>query len=168
MWKSVTGLRRVEWIAVVATFIIVAIVLLYPARWASDGDILLPIRIFVYDAVHGHPIANAACLVFRSPPVFDASALHEHFLSDGPISDWPASQRGTSDETGKVEISYKFGTSASHLHPSPRAHLANASVRVEAAGFGGVVVPVRYAESPVSDLRDNGPVRISIGLIPVN
>lgn len=167
MWKSVKGLRRVEWIVVVATFVILEIVLLSPARWASDGDILLPIKIFVFDAVHGHPVTDAECLVFRTPPAIEASTLREHFLSDRRISEWPAAQRGTTNTSGIVEIRHKFGTSASHLHPSPRVHLPNASVRVEAAGFGGVVLPVRYDEVPVSELRNNGSVKVSIGLIPV-
>lgn len=72
-----------------------------------------------------------------------------------------------SDGSGVVEISHKFGIAGSHLHPNPRAHLANASVRVEAAGFGGVVLPVGYDEVPVSKLRNSGSVKIAIGLVPV-
>jgi hypothetical protein len=39
-------------------------------------------------------------------------------------------------------------------------------VRVEAAGYGGVVVPVRYEERLASELRKEGQVLLSIGLIP--
>jgi hypothetical protein len=150
-----------------ALFVGGVVALLIPSgKWVSDGSIRLPIRIFVFDAAGRRPIANAECAVFWSPPVLDENNSVDRFPSGPPIDDLPKKCRGVTDATGFCVIEYTFATSASHDRPHPHAFLMNDWVRVEAAGYGGVVVPVRYEERLASELRKEGQVLLSIGLIP--
>jgi hypothetical protein len=99
----------------------------------------------------------------------DTSSLtNDHAIFNSySMSEWPQFRRGTTDAAGSTIIEYEFGTSASHEHPSPRAHLMNYSVQVEADGFGGVVVPVGNDERQTSEMRKDGEVVVSIGLLPI-
>ena len=160
-WQTKIGL-----VALIVSFSISVAILLQRARWASDGEILLPVRVFVFDAVHLRPISNVECLVFRSPPAIDPHTLADHYPGNSAVGKWPDECRGITDANGFCVIEHNFGTSANHEHPNPHAHLMNAWVRVEAIDFGGVVVPVGYDERLTSTLRKDGLILISIGLMP--
>jgi|GEM_PF-3674757 len=159
-------LGLIEILVIIASISVLTALLTASTKWASDGDIRVPVKIFVFDAASCRPIPNAECLVFWSPLVLDATNLTDDCHSRSlAISEWPESSRSVTDPTGTSVIEHKFNTSASYKNPITRAHLANAWVRVEATGFGGVVVPVRYEGKPTSELRKDGKISVSIGLI---
>lgn len=155
------------------TVIVVILTVLYELLtakpiWVSDGTIRSPVRVFVFDATNRRPIANAECAVLHAPPIRDASSLtKDHPVFDNvSMKEWPQSCRGTTDETGSASIEHTFGSSASNNHPNTRAHLMNEWIRVEADGFGGVAIPVGYDERPTSEIRKDGEIVVSIGLLP--
>jgi hypothetical protein len=159
---------RIEVLLVVANLCVLLALLVEPVKWASDGDIRLPVKIFVFDAFNCRPIPNAECLLFRALPVLDASNLTDDCPNCSSIGECPNECRSVTDATGFSVIEYKFHTSASDKNPITRAHLTSTCVRVEATGFGGVVVPLRYEGRPTSELRKEGKISVSLGLIPAN
>jgi len=154
-------------LAILAICAVLYAILAATPQWASDGTIRIPVRIFAFDAANHRPIPNAKCLIFRATPVSNASSLtNDHAIFNGQsMNEWPQFCRGTTDATGSTIIEHEFGTSASHEHPNPHAHLMNYSVQVEADGFGGVVVPVGNDERRTSEIRKDGEVVVSIGLL---
>lgn len=159
----------IQSLVIIAIISVLFALLLEPAKWASDGDIRVPVRIFVFDAANCRPIPNANCLVCWSPLVLEATDLTGDCPSRGlSISEWPEDCRSVTDENGTSVIEHKFNTSASDKNPITRAHLSSTWVRVEATGFGGAVVPLRYEGRPTSELRKEGRISVSIGLIPAN
>ncbi|HEY4262280.1 MAG TPA: hypothetical protein VGM98_19120 [Schlesneria sp.] len=165
--RRLAEISSLEWIVIVA-IIAVLIALLFPQpQWASSGSIRLPVRVHVFDSVHGTPISGANMMVIRGPWAGDPKApeeLRERFASD-PISDLPQKYFATTDENGIAVIEYEFFTGASHRRPVSHAHLDYNWVRVEAERYGDAVIPVRQESVPTALLRKQGEVLVEVGLI---
>ncbi len=166
--RSLRKQTLLEWVVIVA-ILAVLIALLTPAtKWASSGDLRLPVKVFVFDAIQCTPISNAKVTVFRATPVGDSASLAEwqdHFKI-GPISELPHQFWATTDAQGIAVVDYEFRTGASHKRPVTHAHVNFAWVRVEADGFGGAAIPVRHESQPSSVLKQQGEILVQIGLIP--
>lgn len=149
----------------------VLIALLTPAtKWASSGDLRLPVKVFVFDANQCTPISNAKVTVFRAFPVGDQTSLAEwqDQFKMSPITDLPQKFWATTDSHGIAVVDFEFRTGASHNRPVSHAHVNFAWVRVEADGFGGAAIPVRHDSQPSSVLKQQGEILVQIGLIPSN
>ena len=140
-------------------------------QWASSGSIRVPVRVFVFDATHGMPIADARVAIFRAPPLFGSNSLEDHRNRYNPTSFDQMSPvgegfgKGTTEADGTVVIEYDFRTGASHRRPEPHAHLEYAWVHIHAVGLGGVVVPVRHESQPTATMRKQKELLVPVGLI---
>ncbi len=157
----------VELLVLIAGIGVVVALLLPVPQWASSGSIRFPVRVLVFDAVHGKPIANARVGIFGAAPLTDFKSLEEGNDEYDPKVRVRDENRGTTDADGAVVIDYEFTTGANYQRPTPNAHLRRAWVHVEAEGYGGIVVPVRYESQPVATLRTRKDLVVSVGLIPV-
>jgi hypothetical protein len=160
---------RLEW-AVIALIIAILVTLLTPqTRWASSGDIRLPVRVFVFDAIQCTPISDAKVMLFRAAPVANRGSLAERQeqFQIGLIGQLPQKFWTATDADGIAVVEYEFRTGASHNRPVNHAHLNFTWVRVEADGFGGAQVPVRHESQPTSVLKQQGEILIQIGLVPI-
>jgi hypothetical protein len=159
-------LTRAEIRVVIAVVLFLAWLLLWPARWVSDGERDLPVRVFVFDAKTARPIAGARVGIMHFPPVHSPESLAER-RKDFPVrvDDIPAASRGVTDADGTVTIVHRFRKSASDRHPKGLAHLSLEWVFVETPGYTGVAMPVRYESLPMPSLREEGKVPVTIGLV---
>lgn len=162
VWQRATKITVVEWLVILLIVgILAALLLLVPAQWVSDGVITLPVRVLVFDPLSEQPIVNAQVAIMKAPPVSSLDDVHQ--LHDR----LPPVLKSTTGQTGSVVIKFTFETNASNQRPVKRAHVGNAWVVVEAAGYGGVVVPVRYASQSTAELRKQGELLVTIGLLRV-
>lgn len=168
--RYLTQLKTIECVVIVAIIAVLVALLVPQTQWVSDGSIRLPVRMFVFDADRGTPIANARLIVFRGPVVSNPQALAEvqPFIVSGPVSERPLQDIATTDETGSAVIEHEFYTGASHKRPTRHAHLDYAWVRVEADGFGGAVIPVRHESQSTAVLQKQGEIVVQIGLIQLS
>ena len=150
----------IELLTVTAVIAVLIAIFLPPAKWASSGTITVPVRVLVFDPVHEKPVANAHVTIIRSPPLRDLDDLQS--IKEQLPTELPS----VTSESGAVVINYEFRTGASQVRPKPWAHLTWAWIVVKADGYGGVVVPVRYESQTTSDVRENGELLVTIGLLP--
>ncbi|MFN0055208.1 MAG: hypothetical protein ACKV0T_23935 [Planctomycetales bacterium] len=141
----------IELLTVIAIVFVVLALVLPKTKWASSGYLRLPVRVLVFDAVGGTPLAGAEVAIFRAPPLVNSQQLEAG--SREYDSDARAMDKGTTGADGTVVIEYEFRTGANHERPTPYAHLTWAWVHVRAPGYGGVVVPVRHDSQPTSAVR---------------
>lgn len=169
MRRFVSSRRLTQILTAIAVVSVLVAWLIPPVQWVSDGEIRVPVKVFVFDAVGNRPISNAECLVFRSLPAWDAdmvSDFSEQGSLNSPIDSWPEKSRAITDATGICVIEHSFLSTASDRNPKGSAHLMFSWVRVEAIGYGGVVVPVRFESRQTSKLRKEGEILAPIGLMP--
>jgi hypothetical protein len=166
MLTRLTTLTRIEVAVVIAIVLFLATLLFWPARWVSDGEVDVPVRVFVFDAQDARPIAGARVGVIHFWPVHSSETLAE-YRQEFPvrIDDIPAASRGVTDSEGTVTIMHRFRKSASDRTPKGLAHLWLEWVFVETPGYTGVAMPVRYESVPLPSLRDEGTVPMTIGLV---
>lgn len=166
--RSLRKQTLLEWLMIVAIIAVLIALLTPETKWASSGELRLPVKVFVFDIVQCTPIPNAKVTVFRATPVGDQAALAEwqDQFKIGPISELPQQFLATTDAQGIAVIEYEFRTGASHKRPVTHAHVNFAWVRVEADGFGGAAIPVRHESQPASILRQQGEILVQIGLVP--
>ena len=158
-------LTLLEWLVVIAIVAVVILLLIPAVKWAADGDIRFPVRVFVFDAAHGTPIANAQVGVFRAPSRPDVRSLEAGRDSYDPKIRVRDSDSGTTDAGGAVVINNEFTTGANYLRPTMYAHLRGTWVHVQADGYGGVVVPVRHDSLPTATLREQKELLVPVGLM---
>lgn len=156
----------VEWLVVIAIVAVMVAMLLSGEQWASSGSIRFPVRVLVFDAAHGTPIANARIGIFRARPLYDSKSLEEERDRYDPKNRIRNTDYGTTDADGTVVIEHEFTTGANHLRPATHAHLGRAWVHVLAEGYGGVVVPVRHDSQPTATLREQKELVVPVGLMP--
>lgn len=172
-----TNLRRgrFRWPTLIESLLVIAIVavlvaLIVPsAQWASSGFLRAPVRVIVFDAASGEPIANARVAVFRAEPLSETNTSpvenRRYDVRLSPlISD---TNRGVTGADGMAVIEHEFRTGANHDRPMPHVHLTWAWVEVRAEGYGGLVVPVRHETLPVESVRTQGELVVPIGLLPI-
>jgi hypothetical protein len=148
-------------------FLAVLVALILPAtKWASSGDIRFPVRVFVFDATRGVPIANARVAIFWAPLLSGVETLQENreFFRSVDLDQIRDDVGGVTKSDGTVVIDYKFRTGANHERPITYAHLRGTWVRVQVEGYGGVVVPVRYDSLPTATLREQKELVVPVGL----
>lgn len=176
MKQFVSSIRRslrkqtlLEWVVIVAILAVLVALLTPETKWASSGDLRLPVKVFVFDANQYKPIPDAKVTVFRAFPVGDQASLvrWQDQFKIGPISELPHQFWTTTDAQGIAVIDYEFRTGASHKRPVTHAHVNFTWVRVEADGFGGAAIPVRHDSQPSSALKQKGEVLVQVGLIPM-
>ena len=61
-----TWVEKLVLVAIAAVFVALATP---RVRWASDGEIRIPVHVFIFDADHGSPIPAARVTIFRSTPL---------------------------------------------------------------------------------------------------
>jgi hypothetical protein len=164
-------LRRptlVESLTLIAIVVVLIALVLPPVKWASTGDIQFPVRVFVFDAASGTPISDARVGIFRAPPLLGTQALAEDRDRYHPEKyvRIPESGPSTTDATGTVVVIHEFRTWGNYERPIMHAHLPWAWVHVQAAGYGGVVIPVRHESLPTAKLREQQEIFVPIGLMP--
>lgn len=152
-------------ILTLVAIVAVLVALILPAtKWAASGNIRFPVRVFVFDAAHGSPIANAHVGIFWAPSRPDVKSLADGRDSYDPENRIREGESGTTDSGGTVVINYNFTTGANHERPTMYAHLRVAWVHVHAEGYGGVVVPVRHDSLPTAILRKQKELLVPIGM----
>lgn len=162
---------RVECVVVVAIITVLIALLLPTVQWASSGSIRFPVRVFVFDATRGMPLADAQVAIFRAPFMSNANSLKDYrdrydVRNVNQIPTQDGFGKGVTGTDGTTVIEFDFRTGASHQHPEAQAHLANAWVCVRVKGFGGVVVPVRQDPQPTATMRKQNELFVPIGLTP--
>jgi hypothetical protein len=157
----------IQWLVLIAIVTVVIALLVPPARWASSGDIEIPVRIVVFDAATSEPIEEASVAIVRAMPPMDQAdpaEYHEHFLVA-----WERLSEGTigsmTDTDGSAIIVVQFSTGASHTNPTPRAHLRGHWIIVSAGEYGSVAVPLRYESMTTKSLREQQPLPAYVGLM---
>jgi hypothetical protein len=152
---------------VVISVVAVLVALVIPGvKWAASGSMRVPVRVLVFDATHGPPIANASVAIFWAPPLYDLKSLDESPDSYDSTHRVRGGGSGVTDSEGAVVINYEFRTGANHERPTMHVHVAWAWVHVKAEGFGGVVVPVRHNSLPTKTLREQKELVVPVGLTP--
>lgn len=163
----VQRLTLVELLLVVGTVAVMIALIVQGLKFASSGSLRFPVRVLIFDAERGRPIANANVTIFHAAPLLDSKSLEElrdRFDARNRMID---DVSGVTDADGTVVINYEFRTSASHNRPAPYAHLRWEWVHVEAKGYGGVVVPVRQDSLPTATLREQKELMVTVGLKPL-
>ena len=145
--------------------VLVALLLPTP-KWAASGSMQLPVRVVVFDALHGTPIAGAKVTAFRGS-AFDESRLldenrdqYDRWKSGG----WEGMPSVFTDADGAALIECEFPTSSNYERPTPHAHPQGTWVEVRAEGYGGVVIPVRHSSYPTQTLREQKELLVPVGL----
>lgn len=159
-------LTLIELLVLIAIVAVLGALLFAPAKWASSGNIRFPVRVIIFDAVHGKPIADAHVGIFRAAPIRDRKLLEEQPDEYSPAHRLRDEDTGTTGADGAVVINYEFRTGANHDRPTSHAHLSWAWVYVRAEGYGNVVTPVRYESEPTAILRAQKELLVTVGLIP--
>ncbi|MGQ0634281.1 MAG: hypothetical protein ACT4QC_06710 [Planctomycetaceae bacterium] len=122
-------------------------------------------RVVVFDAARSKPISNAHVAIFHAPPLLDLTSLEtERDLYD-PNSHVRDGDSATTDANGMAVIEYEFRTGANHERPTMYAKVGRAWVHVQAAGYGGVVVPVRHESLPTKTLHEMKELLVPVGLM---
>jgi hypothetical protein len=156
--------------ALVAVTVISAIsgLLFSSVQWASSGSIRFPVRVLVFDATTGLPLADAHVAVFRAPPVLGSKSLEEspHRYDPRNLDRVARVWRGVTAGDGTVVIMCELSTGASNRRPAPYAHVRSAWVHAQADGFGGVVVPVRHESISTATMREMQELFVPVGLTP--
>jgi len=165
-------LRRptlVESLAITLIVMTLGVLLVPQQKWAASGDIRVPVRVFVFDAVRGRPLPEARVAIFWAPPLIDSNtfdAVRDHYdphqRVGRAIDLW---QTTTAD--GTVLIEQIFRTGANYERPEMWAHLRWYWVCVQADGYGGVVVPLRHDSQPTATLRKQAELMVPVGLMPL-
>ncbi|MBS0264218.1 MAG: hypothetical protein JSS02_19935 [Planctomycetes bacterium] len=165
-WLRLRMPTLIELLAIIAIVAVIAALLIPPAKWGGSGSIRIPVRVLVFDASRGTPIANARVAMFYAPPLHDMKWLEESPDLYDSTNRARHDGVGTTDADGAAVIEYEFATLASYNNPTWRARLQSAWVHVQADGFGGAVIPVRYESEPTAKLRDQKELLVTIGLTP--
>jgi hypothetical protein len=167
MRRFLRKLTVVEWLVVIAIAVVLVVLLIPGAKWASSGDIQFPVRVFVFDASHGTPIENARVGIFYGLYPQDSKFVEENRDWYAPKDRIRDSDYGTTSAGGTVVITYKFMTGANYVRPATHAHLHGTWVHVQAEGYGGVVVPVRHDSLATATLREQKELLVPVGLMPL-
>jgi hypothetical protein len=154
----------IETLVLIAFVAVLVALILPPAKWAASGSIRIPVRVLVFDASEGKPIANAHVAVFWAPSLLNFKQLEaERDLYDSKRR-VREGNGGTKYTDGTAIIEYEFRTGANYERPTMYADLRSAWVRVHAEGYGGVVVPVRHESLPTKTLREQKELLVPVGL----
>lgn len=158
-----------EWLLLIAIAAILIALIIPSVEWAADGSMRFPVRVLVFDATSGMPIANAGVTVFRAPPLADWNPLEKNRDRYNPrnLDRMPASASGTTGADGAVVMDTGFETGASHKRPTSHAKVSWIWVYVHAEGYGAVVVPARHDSQPVAQLKEQKELLVPIGLVPL-
>lgn len=159
--------KPTELLLVIAIIVAVVATTLPATKWAASGHIALPVRVLVFDALRGRPIANARVGIFQASPPDDLKALDERPGEYAPKRQVLVDDSGTTSVGGAVVINHEFTTGANYERPTMQVHFRGVWVNVEAEGYGSIVVPVRYESQPVATLREQKEVLVSVGLMPM-
>ncbi len=154
-------------ILIVLLIIAILVALLRPGvQQASSGSVVFPVRVFVFDAVHGVPIEGAQVGITHTSGIY---SLEDKTIN---LSRWPSSSSESdyltakTDEKGIALIDQKFYTGAGNRHPESSTHLPGAWVLVSAEGFGSMTIPVSNYSKKTARIREQGEIFVSIGLVP--
>ncbi|MBA4030518.1 MAG: hypothetical protein C0478_06460 [Planctomyces sp.] len=160
--------------------LLLAILLLQPVRWASSGDIELPVRVLIFDATTGKSIEGARVWILRAPAVFEDQVPEDLIgwikeLELPPQGEQPASVnqhpfivQGITASEGVATLRHKFTTGASDRSPEGWVHLHRAWVVVKSPKHGGVVLPIRFAPERRPAVKQAGEVLVTVGLFPID
>lgn len=153
-------LTFLEWAVIIAIVTVIAALILPAAKWAASGEITTPVQVLVFDPTTQQPVVGARVVILRYPHVFGLEDIHEthQLLADVP--------RHATDAAGLVTIEQRFSTGAGYQRPIPHAHVSGVWLIAEAAGYGRVLVPVRYESMPSAELRNRGKLFVPVALLP--
>jgi hypothetical protein len=170
LWQTFVARLRpptlVELLTVIAILSVLVTLLIQPVKWASSGSIDLKVRVFVFDAVKGKPISGARVGILNAPAVRNQREFDDYGKAlTLRLDDLSETDRSVTDEDGMATLEYRFHTGANYERPVTHVHLPSRWVLVEAAGYSGVFVPVRYESEPVGPVRKAGELPVMIGLV---
>ncbi len=155
-------LTCLEWAVIIAIVTVIAALILPSAKWAwaASGEITTPVQVLVFDPTTQQPVVGARVGILRYPHVFGLEDIHEthQLLADVP--------RHATDAAGLVTIEQRFSTGAGYQRPIPHAHVSGVWLIADAAGYGRVLVPVRYESMPSAELRNRGKLFVPVALLP--
>lgn len=116
--RSITVMELLTIISIATVFFAIV---LPPVQWASDGDIVAPVRVLAFDVELAKPIVGANVVLFRAMPWVDDSFLQsfEERHQFNPFDQ--SNELNLTNETGEALINFKFHTEASHRNPTPHA-----------------------------------------------
>ena len=162
-------LSRIEWMLVFAIIAVLVALLTPSVQWGGSGDIDLPIRVQVVDVAEGWPISKARVAIVNGPfPGYSTPDEFRGFFPRDVFSHLPSDKQGITDAEGTVTIRHEFQTEASHKQPEWHAYL-RAWVIVQADAYGTVVVPVSHdVRKPTKQLRQQGELRVDVGLMKIH
>lgn len=155
-----------EWTVLVLIALALAALLVPSPQWAASGTMRVPVRVVVFDAETGAPIAGALVAIVRAPPVtreFAPTESTELFSAW-----WLAFDRGQilmrTLADGAVTIPTEFTTGFSDKNPEPRAHTRWQWVLVQADGYGRVAAPLRHESMTTESVRREGTLTTAVGM----
>ena len=159
-------LTLIELLAVIAIVSVLVVVFIQPAKWVASGRMDLKVRVFVFDALKGEPIAGARVGILSAPPVHNSQELDNYGEAlTTRLDDLPESDRSITGADGLATLECRFHTSASSQRPTSYVHLPSRWVLIEARGYSGVFLPVRYESEPAGPVRKAGELPVMVGLI---
>lgn len=144
------------------------IAVLYPSeQWAASGEIRVPVRVLVFDAVNDQPITGARVGIFHAMALFGPADIeaNRRGFSTAARGELPAELLGSTGEKGEFVLEYRFRQSSSSNHPTSRVHANRVWVIVRADDYGGVLVPVSAGAVPSETVRNDGEIVVPIGLV---
>jgi hypothetical protein len=156
----------VEWLIIVVIIVILMVLLVPQSQWASSGDIVIPVRILVFDIESVSPIAKAKVALFRGTPWLDDSFLDD-FRERRPLEYVDGNLNPDlelTDDTGQAVVNFKFRTGASHNRPTSHAHTRWVWAIVQIDGYGATAVQLRQESLPTSQLRQEKKLRVAVGM----
>lgn len=158
--------RRPTLIGVLSVIAVIAVAAAYftpRTKWASSGEIQVPVRVFVFNAAQARPIPNARVGLQHEAVIERELDTGDRVLS-ASLDELPNVDLGTTGADGVVTISHGFRTEANYKRPDPQAFLGCEWVLVEAPGYGRVAIPVGYDFAPTRTLKQKG-LTVTIGLM---
>lgn len=161
------SLTLIQCLAVAAVVTAIAALVSPATEWASSGSIRIPVRVVIFDAAKGDPIAGAAVAVFRALPAEGQADIPEP-MSEDFMTSRNLRGRAVTGHDGTAVVDIEFRTGASRESPTPKAHLRWEWVVASAEDYGTTMVPVRYEPVPTKTLRDQKQLLAVVGLTRIH
>lgn len=153
-----------EWLILVAVVAILVAIILPGAKWASSGELNVPVVVTVFDATTIMPISKAVVGIVRAPVVEEL--LSNEYCENVTLGAARLREFGTiTNESGKATIVQTFDTGANHNRPVSHAHTASHWVLATAEGYGTVAIPLRYQSIETKKLMSQGHLPAFVGLV---
>lgn len=169
LFRRVLALSGLEKLLLFLAFIaILAALLIPPTKWASSGELKVPVHVLIFDAATQQPLPEATVILFRSSPWYDdedfLKSLGDHSPKDPEEPFW-APVRGITDARGQVIIPFGFKTGANYERPEPYARPNYVWTRIAAKDYGGAIVQVWPHSVATKELKQQKQIRLAVGLL---